>query len=781
MEERDFGKYVLLEHMGKGGVGSVYRAREKASARIVAVKVFRCTERRPVDLTRRLRDREVRMLLGVQHPNIVRFYETGEVGDDFYYAMEFVENSLLSCLRGQRDFDLLNKVRILRQAASALAAIHHQGIVHRDVKPGNILLEDGEGGFVHVKLTDLGIAKSVSETDIVRQQRDGRIPGTPKYLAPEQVAQLPLDGRADIFSLGVVGYQLLTGELPFDADDAEGYMAANVEQQQRPAVEVAGEMPPFLSRMLDRMLAKDREKRYDADTLERDLLLGEQHLISGASLVERTNPASMFYQGPAEPAEEPEHVAPISPYAWLAALGMVVAGVLIAMAAWPKAASVPAAGPPAPTPAKPADALQEAAAQNEAGRHWAALAILRGLESAELTAQQAQTAHELRDEANAALAQLTYAEGMQMLDQGRVAEARIVLARLRRLAPASQWLDRLEEKLRAQSRETSAGERWQRAMSDTYELVRLRLYGEALDARMKLLQELGAEPELVARTRQAIADLVQAWAEHLLNSGSSHEKLRQFLEATEPLELAPPLAALAARVRMELAKHHARAERFGDALPAYRAVERAAPAELAEEASEALKQLLERMSRTPMDAQRFAETLRAAPFAEPLWQETVSGGSAEVGSQGQVHMRTTADDAQVRLGTLRPVRNLGFTVSVRLRASPAPAEKVRAGLRVSDVGGKRYDLVLSGESVQLISGSARPRGGQPVSRSGVDEQGFPHVLCLGYEFDTGLLLATVDGQRFAESYVHLGDVRFELFLEALGPAEVTFSEFAFEP
>ncbi len=212
MEYPELGKFTLLDHMGKGGVANVYRATDNEAGNIVAVKIFEPSEDRPSGVVCNLRDREVRMLISVQHPNVVKYYEMGAVDDVFYYAMEFVENSLLKRMRKGDAFSVADKIHILRQTCNALQAIHHQGIVHRDVKPGNILLDEAPNGAIHVKITDLGIAKHVSETDIVREDPSRRVPGTPKYLSPEQIQLKPVDGRADIFSLGVVAYELLTGQ-----------------------------------------------------------------------------------------------------------------------------------------------------------------------------------------------------------------------------------------------------------------------------------------------------------------------------------------------------------------------------------------------------------------------------------------------------------------------------------------------------------------------------------------------------------------------------------------
>ena len=226
MKPKLFGKYTLLNHMGRGGVASVYKALNQETGEIAAIKIFEPTPDIPGERMEKLMDREMRMLLGIQHPNVVRFYEAGHVGDQCYYAMEFVENSLLNRARAPGDLSLLDKVRILRQTANALQAIHHQGIVHRDIKPGNILLDEDAGNLLHVKVTDMGIAKNVSETDIVPTEDGRRIPGTPKYLSPEQIRLKPVDGRSDIFSLGVLAFELLTGRAPFKAASSQEYLQA---------------------------------------------------------------------------------------------------------------------------------------------------------------------------------------------------------------------------------------------------------------------------------------------------------------------------------------------------------------------------------------------------------------------------------------------------------------------------------------------------------------------------------------------------------------------------
>ncbi len=296
MEGKDFGKYTLLDHMGKGGVADVYRASDNEEGGVLAIKIFKTAKKRPPHVARKLRDRELRMLISIQHPNVVKYYESGEIGDACYYTMEFVENSLHKHMRSGAVLSLPDKVHIMRQACNALQAIHQQGIVHRDIKPANILLDQASSGAFHVKVADLGIAKKVSEIkEKEKKQKSGRVPGTPKYLSPEQILLWPVDGRTDVFSLGISAYEFLAGKPPFKAADARGFLDANFKDEPPPLHEVNKEIPPFMDRIVSKMLSKNREDRYDSDTLARDLELVYQHLISDAELIDEEHTGSVFY------------------------------------------------------------------------------------------------------------------------------------------------------------------------------------------------------------------------------------------------------------------------------------------------------------------------------------------------------------------------------------------------------------------------------------------------------------------------------------------------------
>ena len=446
MKETPFGKFILLDHVGKGGMGSVYRARDTETDRVVAVKVFRSGKDRAPETSRQLRDREVKMLVSARHPNLVKFFDSGCVDEDYYYSMEFVEENLLDLMRGDVELEIADAVQILRQTAGALAALHNQGVVHRDVKPGNILLDTDPTGAIHVKLTDLGIAKVVDEGDIVQEQTRRRIPGTPRYLSPEQITRQPLDGRSDIFSLGVMAYELLSGEKPFKADNSRGYLVANIKQNPEPLHELDEDIPSFLGRVVKKMLAKNRENRYDAETLERDLQLAYQHLVSGASLVEQTNPDSLFY------LPSPENlrggmgggrfIAPISRY--LAGF-IVVAGLLVTALLWP---TEPVPVQPPDTPPDPnLLLLRDAEEALREGRPWQAMGLAGEVPEDEIPTEEVQAPARIRERARDRLAERWHAAAARMLEQNRPEEARVVLERMREFFPGSDVTARLAEKL----------------------------------------------------------------------------------------------------------------------------------------------------------------------------------------------------------------------------------------------------------------------------------------------------------------------------------------------
>jgi len=250
------GKYEIIGLIGRGGMGVVYQGRDNALGRLVALKVM--TSDLALDPEVHLRFlREARSVAALQHPNIVVVYELGEHNGSPFIAMEFLDGEPLDRLiRNHVPLTMLQKTDIILEVAKALQYAHDKGVIHRDVKPGNIMrLRDGS-----VKVVDFGIAHLADQTIT----KTGMVMGTLAYLAPEQLNGEGIDGRTDIFSLGVVLYELLSGKLPFEgASTAETIMKILLEPP--PPLPRVGDVNPLeLQPIVDKALAKKKEERYQS-------------------------------------------------------------------------------------------------------------------------------------------------------------------------------------------------------------------------------------------------------------------------------------------------------------------------------------------------------------------------------------------------------------------------------------------------------------------------------------------------------------------------------------
>ncbi|MCL6474680.1 MAG: serine/threonine protein kinase [Firmicutes bacterium] len=326
------GKYRIVRQLGVGGMAHVYEAQDETIGRTVALKVLVLpsiiSESERLDMVRRF-EREARSAGKLSHPNIVTIYEVGSANGMHYIAMEF--------MHGKTAREVLNEegklppdrvLNIVKQVASALDYAHARGVIHRDVKPDNIaLLEDGI-----VKLTDFGIARLAN--DLVRTQA-GIMVGSPAYMSPEQIVGDEIDGRSDVFSLGVTTYELLTGSKPFDASTITAVMHKIIYEQPAPAEELS----PAVERVLRRAMEKEPAKRYQsARAFAEDL--GLAMLTSGAQ-----GEADIFHARPqpSKPEVEktvittPPEEVPVPPrkrgWGWIAATASA-AVVLLAVGAW---------------------------------------------------------------------------------------------------------------------------------------------------------------------------------------------------------------------------------------------------------------------------------------------------------------------------------------------------------------------------------------------------------------------------------------------------------------
>jgi len=259
-------RYRVIEPLGGGGMAEVYLVRDEVLGRDVALKVMSRRYAGDEEFVERFR-REAQSAAALSHPNIVQVYDRGETGDGTYYiAMEYVAGGTLKdrILR-KGPIPPQKAVAVTLQVARALRAAHERGVVHRDVKPQNILTTDsGE-----VKVTDFGIARAASSTTITRP---GFVLGTADYISPEQAKGEPVDPRSDLYSLGVVLYEMLTGELPHAADTPVGMLAKHANERPRPPKELSPDVPEGVNGVTMRLLAKDPAGRHpDAASLIEDL------------------------------------------------------------------------------------------------------------------------------------------------------------------------------------------------------------------------------------------------------------------------------------------------------------------------------------------------------------------------------------------------------------------------------------------------------------------------------------------------------------------------------
>ncbi|HUP25781.1 MAG TPA: protein kinase [Thermoanaerobaculia bacterium] len=291
------GHYQILEPIGKGGMGMVYRARDVRLGRVVALKVL--PEAGSEDPARRARFlTEARACASLLHPNIATLFEFGEAERPhgpprLFLAMEYVEGEDLSTLLAAGPLPIGQALAIARQLAAALAAAHRHGVIHRDLKPGNVRLEPGG----RVKVLDFGLAKLVVTGDATVEDgfhtREGVLMGTPPYLAPEQARGQKVDERADLYSLGVILFEMLTGRRPWKSRDFAQYL---YELESNDPVDVRNQVPvaePRLVALVERLLRKEPETRLQsAAEAEKELgsLEASWSAMTGAATAEPGQP-----------------------------------------------------------------------------------------------------------------------------------------------------------------------------------------------------------------------------------------------------------------------------------------------------------------------------------------------------------------------------------------------------------------------------------------------------------------------------------------------------------
>jgi eukaryotic-like serine/threonine-protein kinase len=324
------GRYALGAMLGSGGMGQVYRARDRVLERTVAVRVLSPVATDNRELVARF-GREARAAAALHHPNIVTVFDSGADGDLQYLVMEYVEGqSLAGLLRREGVLEPRRAAEVGRQVCLALAAAHAAGLVHRDITPGNVLVDPA--GLV--KVADFGIAKLAAATTMTG---DGMVLGTAAYLAPEQAQGRPVDGRSDLYGLGCVLYELVTGAPPFAGDSPVAVAARQVTEPPIPPSDRNPRVGVALEAVVLTALAKDPADRYqsaaamaqDLDRIVTDAGSAPLNAARGGSPTDRL-PDSI----PTGAATVPMRRRPgWVPWALVAALGIIA---LVAVALWPR-------------------------------------------------------------------------------------------------------------------------------------------------------------------------------------------------------------------------------------------------------------------------------------------------------------------------------------------------------------------------------------------------------------------------------------------------------------
>lgn len=271
-----FGNYDILEGIGQGGMGVVYRAHDVALDRIVALKVLKEDLRSMPQVVARFQ-REGEAFATLNHPNIVHIYSVGSVGKIPYIAMEYIEGEPLSkIMKREKRIPWQRALRIIEQVASALASAHENQIIHRDIKPGNILLDRDDQAFV----TDFGIAKVLTaETQLTM---DGTRLGTPQYMSPERCQNADITAASDIYSLGVVLFQMITARLPYEAATPVSLIRKITTEPPSRVREYLRDAPEDVERLVAHMIEKKPADRPSAEELARLC----RRVLEGKPLVE---------------------------------------------------------------------------------------------------------------------------------------------------------------------------------------------------------------------------------------------------------------------------------------------------------------------------------------------------------------------------------------------------------------------------------------------------------------------------------------------------------------
>lgn len=261
-----YGRYKIVERLGKGSMGEVFLAHDPHIDRKVALKVLHQKHIASKQITKRF-IKEAKAIGRLTHPSIVSVYDVGQDHGTIYIAMEYLEGETLNKVIQAKKYDLNTIASIGIQVANALHYAHQKGIVHRDIKPSNLIITDD----FKVKLTDFGIAH-FDDSSFTLQTRSGDILGTPAYMSPEQIAGQAADKRSDLYSLGVILYELIVGQRPFREKNITALFKAITQNKVLPPKKANPSLPKAINALVVKCLEKNPDRRYQSGSeLTRDL------------------------------------------------------------------------------------------------------------------------------------------------------------------------------------------------------------------------------------------------------------------------------------------------------------------------------------------------------------------------------------------------------------------------------------------------------------------------------------------------------------------------------
>ena len=340
-EGLSFGSYLILDFLGKGTMGKVYKARHRMMGRVVALKILdsRYVSSRTRSLARF--QREMQLVGRLDHPNVVRAFDADRVADCYFIAMEYVAGyTLEDLLKSRGALPPADVVYYASQVAEGLAHAHGRGVIHRDVKPSNLLLTEAR----KIKILDFGLGTLLEMEDQSSALTSaGMAVGTPDYISPEQAHMVKIDGRSDLYSLGCTMYHLLSGQLPFKGESSMDCIVGRIAGKPVPITEVRSGLPPRLIQSIEKLMATNPDDRYqtadEAATALRSMLKPKTNASAAVSVAPTASPIPPT-RSPAPNGRATEPVAkadsPLEPLAPLAR------GVVPAMKQ--KAASIPSRG-----------------------------------------------------------------------------------------------------------------------------------------------------------------------------------------------------------------------------------------------------------------------------------------------------------------------------------------------------------------------------------------------------------------------------------------------------